>query len=194
MLLNPCKVHLPVITGTRILQNDLGLAGFQYQDPANPGRVWTLQYLFAPIPRRALGGIRAKLMDDKGFVTFCNQRDLEILLGVAKPGELCYWLGQDYPEIGEKDWYGLCVDEEDLKDDLHERELRLREQCPGILPSHIEITRRIHDGGADAEELNLLLWDMDMNTGLGPDTRLETVDRRWVRIERTPVKWKYTDL
>jgi len=193
LLLNPYKPHLEKIPGTRILTTDLGLAGFRYPDPASPGRVWTLQYLFAPIPGRALGGIRAKLVDDKGFVTFCNQRDLEILLGIGQPGDYCYWADDTYPEIGEEDWYGFCVDEEDLADDLHERELRLRQQFPGILPPHLEIVRRIHDGGADAEELNLLLWDMDKRTGLGPDTRLETIDCRWVRVERKPLKWKYAD-
>lgn len=193
MLLNPCKTKLPVIPGTRILENNLGLAGFQYQDPVSPGRIWTIQYLFAPVMRRALGGIRAKLVDDKGFITFCNQRDLEIILGIAKPGELCYWADQDYPEVGSKEWYGLCVDDEDLKDDLHERELRLREQYPGLLPNYIELTRRIHDDGADSEELDMLLWDMDVLTGLGPDTRLETIDSRWVKVDRTRLKWRYTD-
>jgi hypothetical protein len=194
VLLNPCKTRLPSIPGTRILENDLGLAGFQYADPATPGRIWTLQYLFAPIPKRALGGIRAKLVDDKGFVTFCNQRDLEIILGIAQPGEYCYWADQDYPEIGSRDWYGFCMDEEDLADDLHERELRLRQQYPGVLPSNIELRRRIHDSAADIEELDVLLWDMDTKTGLGPDARLETIDSRWVRVERTKLKWKYVDL
>lgn len=190
MLVNPYKTSFSTIPGTRILQSDLGLAGFQYADPASPLRIWTLQYLFAPIPGRRLGGVRAKLMDDKGFVTFCNQRDLEILLGVAQPGDKCHWADMDYPEIGEKGWYGLCVDDEDLQDDLHERELRLREQYPGVLPPYLEITRRIHDSGADAEEIDLLLWDMDTRTGLSPDARLETVDRRWVRVDRTKVIWE----
>jgi hypothetical protein len=133
-------------------------------------------------------------MDNKGFITFCNQRDLEILLGLGQPGELCYWTHQKYPEIGEDDWYGFCVDDEDLMDDLHERELRLRQQFPGILPDGLEIIRRIHDDGADAEELYVLLWDMDRVTGFGPDTRLETVRARWARVERNPVQWKYIDL
>jgi hypothetical protein len=191
MLINPYKSHFTTIPGTRILTSDLGLAGFQYADPASPLRVWTLQYLFAPIPGRALGGVRAKLMDDKGFITFCNQRDLEILLGIAQPGDHCHWSGGTYPERDSREWYGLCVDDEDLQDDLHERELRLREQYPGMpLPPHLEITRRIHDSGADAEELDMLLWDMDTRTGLSPDARLETVDHRWVRIDRTKVIWE----
>ena len=194
MLLNPNKVRVPTIPGTRILAVDFGVAGFQYRDPATPTRTWTIQCLFAPIPRRALGGIRAKLVDDKGFISFCNQRDLEILLGIAAPGEYCYWADEDYPEIGSREWYGLCVDDEDLVDDLHERELRLREHYPGILPNNLELVRRIHDSGADAEELYVLLWDMDRRTGLGPDSRLETIDSRWVRIERTSVIWKYTDI
>jgi hypothetical protein len=119
---------------------------------------------------------------------------LEILLGIAESGDYCYWADTDYPERSDKEWYGLCLDDEDLLDDLHERELRLRQEYPGLLPSNLEIIRRIHDGGADAEELYVLLWDMDRMTGLGPDARLETVDHRWVRIERTPLKWKYVDM
>jgi hypothetical protein len=169
----------------------LGVVGFQYKDPTTPNRTWVVQALLAPIKNRHLGGIRAKLCDDKGFITFCNQRDLEILTGIARPGDFCYWMEEHYPEMTDREWYGLCVDDEDLIDDLHERELRLREQHPGILPTYIEIARRIHSSGKDAEELFTLLGDVDFCTGYGPDTRLETVDRRWSRIERTPVQWAY---
>ena len=88
----------------------------------------------------------------------------------------------------------MCVDSEDLLDDLYERELRFREQYPGILPNNLEIVRRVHDGGTDFEEYYILLCDMDRSTGYGPDTRLETVDARWSRVERTPLKWAHADL
>lgn len=195
MLLNPYKNRgMSIVPGTRVLQDSLGLAGFQHMDPAMPGRIWTLHYLFAPIERRALGGIRAKFVDNKGFTSFCNQRDLEVLLGIANPGDYCYWLDSKYPDPDDADWYGLCVDSEDLLDDLQDRELRLREQYPGVLPGNLEIVRRVHDAGKDSQELLTLLWDMDPETGYSPDTRLETIERRWVLVERTYVKWAYVDL
>lgn len=192
MLINPYKIRPQTIQGTRILEDSMGLAGFQYINPAKPQRVWTLQYLFAHIPRRALGGIRAKFLDNKNFVSFCNQRDLEVLLGIGLPGDYCYWANQTYPIVNSREWYGLCLDHEDLLDDLHDRELRLREQYPGVLPTNLEITRRIYDGVTDKEELLILLRDCD-TYGMGPDPRLETINYRWVSIERMPVQWDFME-
>lgn len=193
MLLNPCKANLATVPGTRILTDTLGLHGFKYVDPKEPARVWELQYLLAPIRKRALGGVRAKFIDNKGFISFMNQRDLEVLVGLAKPGDECFWAGEEYPEVGSQDWFGLCADDDDLVDDLQDRELRLREQFPEILPSNIEIVRRVYTGSQDVEELHILLWDADTETGIGPDSRLETIEKRWVRVERRPLKWVRAD-
>jgi hypothetical protein len=193
-LINPNKVRLTTIPGTRILEEDFGLPGFQCLDPLLPGRVWTLQYLCAPVLRRRIGGVRAKFTDNKGFVTFCNQRDLEVLIGLAAPGSKCHWADTDYADVGEPDWFGFCVDEEDLDDDLLDRELRLREHYPGILPEGLQAIRRIHDGGSsDREELYMMLADVDVYTGYGPDPRLETIHNRWVRVERTKLLWELAD-
>jgi hypothetical protein len=132
-------------------------------------------------------------MDTKGFVSFCNQRDLEVLLGIARPGSVCLWADMDYEEVDEPGWYGLCVDDEDLEDDLLERELRLREVYPGILPNNLQIERRIHNAGTDLQELHLLISDIDPATGFGPDPRLETVSKRWVRVERVLLQWGMMD-
>lgn len=190
MLINPCKTQLPTIPGTRILEDTLGIVGFQYTDPKNPNRVWTLQHLLAPVRKRALGGIRAKFLDHKDFSAYCNQRDLEVLLGIAKPEEYCHWLNDEYKGPKDREWYGLCMDDNDLQDDLYERELRIREHNPGVLPQHIEITRRFHDGGTDVEELLILLWDVDTVTGISPDTQLTTVTHRWARVEKVKVQWQ----
>jgi hypothetical protein len=192
MLLNPYQTLLEVLPGSRMLRDAsaLGLVGVCIDDPKRAGRAWQITNLYAPIERRHLGGIRAKLLDQKGFVTFCNQRDLELLLGLAKPGQLCIWTDQDYPELDSQEFYGLCADEEDLQDDLFERELVLRGEQPGVLPYGLELTRRIHtSSGIDAEELNTMLWDCDPDTGWGPDVRLETVHNRWASVERTKVRW-----
>lgn len=192
MLINP---HLPenravmaTIPGTRILQETLGIVGISITDPFNPLRIWTIQGLYSPIRGRALGGLRAKLYDQKGFFTFCNQRDLEVLLDVAKPDSYCPWLDADYVGPSDRGWIGLCVDEMDLIDDLYERELYVRSELPAgaVIPSGTELIRYVHDGpNNDYEERLSLLWDMDPETGFGPDPRLKTIEYRWASIDKT---------
>lgn len=187
MLLNPYNVKLPTIPGTRFLENSFGLEGFEYKRESEPNRVWTLQYLLDSVPNRYLGGIRAKFLDNKGFVSFCNQRDLEVILGLGVPGEICQWSDQEYPGEGDLDWFGLCVDEYDLDDDLFERELRMRETSPVLQPG-MELYRLVHDGGKDFSELHACMTDID-DRGYTPDVNFGTITRRWSRIERTPLKW-----
>lgn len=174
-----------------MLPEDFGLTGRRLRDPKDSFREWEVHMLYAPIPGRALGGIRAKLVDAKGFITFCNQRDLEVLLGLAQPRAWCRWAGEDYVGPDHKDWFGLCADEDDLIDDLQERELVMRGQFPGgILPPDIEFTRRVHlEPRMDFEDYYILLRDFDPETGFFPDMRLETIENRWVRSQRERVRW-----
>jgi hypothetical protein len=170
-----------------------GLAGRRITDPLEPTRQWTVQWLLAPVHGRRLGGVRAKLVDSKGFVSFINQRDLEVLLGHGRAGEWCAWLDDHYVGPSDRDWYGICCDEEDLRDDLFERECLLRQQNPQwpFLPTGLEIRRRVHvELLQDAEELHTLLGDVDMDTGAYPDPRLQTVSRRWARVERNRLIWE----
>jgi len=179
---------LAPIPGTHIIEDSLGLVGSMFRDPTNLVRQWTIRALYTPVRGRSLGGLRAKLEDQKGFITFCNQRDLEVLLDIASPGGYCAWLDDEYVEPGERDWYGLCVDDLDLLDDLYDRELEARAQYPNdvVLPQGLSFERRVHNGVRnDFIELMSLLWDIDPDTGMGPDTRMATVDRRWTSIERT---------
>jgi hypothetical protein len=192
MLVNPYvdkRLIVPYI-GTRLLQETFGLVGARIQDTIRPQRMWMLQAFYAPV-QRALGGVRAKLIDQKGFITFVNQRDLEILLGIAEPGSICPWSQKRYVAPDDRAWCGFCADEEDLRDDLHDRELFLRvNSLTGIL-DNAEITRRLHlDDNHDVEELYILMWDADPETGLTPDLRIETVERRWKRVERRRVQWE----
>lgn len=175
-----------------MLTTDLGLANAVIQDPRSPFRPWMIHALYTPIPGRALGGIRAKLVDAKGFITFCNQRDLEVLLGYAKPGDWCRWAGQEYVGSDDRTWYGLCADEDDLRDDLQERELLFRAQYEGgVLAPPLEFTRRVHlDAHMDFEELYMLFRDFDVETGFYPDLRLETIDTRWSRSHRERLLWE----
>lgn len=192
-LVNPYaeRDRVTTVQGTRILQTDLGILGAEIYDPVEPTRRWFVENLYAPMPGRVLGGIRAKVIDTKGFLSFINQRDLEVSIGLSTPGDWCGWAAQDYPSPEDPEWIGICADEEDLLDDLQERELVFRGQVPGgILYPPISFTRRVHlEANNDYEEIYMLLWDMDPETGFGPDLRLETIERRWSRVERRRVRW-----
>lgn len=192
MLVNPFEMSsgiLAPIPGTNIIESTLGIVGSTFKDPENAFRQWTIQALYTPVYGRALSGIRAKVIDQKEFISFVNQRDLEVLLELSYPGAYCKWLDQDYVEPGEPGWFGLCVDSQDLTDDLYDREMEARAQYPGdyVLPEGLNFERRVHDGHSnDYIETMLLLWDFDPESGMGPDTRIETVNRRWQSVERTP--------
>jgi hypothetical protein len=166
--------------------------GAHLDDPLEPRRLWEVQGVYLPVLGRALGGIRAKVIDQKGFVSFINQRDLEVLLGVTRPGQYCLWSGAEYLDPIDPGWFGFCADEEDLLDDLYEREMFLRVQTPGgvlINPENLE--RRVHlDRLNDVEDVFIFMQDCDPETGLFPDTRFETLTRRWIRSERSKVRWE----
>ena len=192
MLLNPFTDNIQVLPGSRILSETFGLLGASIDDPQQPGRRWIIRNVYAPIRGRKLGGLRVKLEDDKNFITFCNQRDLEMLIGLASPGNLCVWTSSPYPEWDSTEFFGLCVDDDDLRDDLFDRELELRADNPGVLPYGLEIFRYVHlDGKSDHQDLLTMLYDCDRRTGLGPDPRMETLSHRWAQIERTRVRWEY---
>jgi len=194
MILNPYAQPqaLVPLTGTRLLQQDFGLLGKVIADTHKPTRKWCVQAVYAPLTGMARGGIRTKLVDDKGFITFINQMDLEVLLGLASPGDICRWSRERYSEPGDPDFYGFCVDDHDLLDDLLDRELLLRaESLTWMIPQNTEITRRVHHNAQrDTEDLYYLVWDGDPETGISPDFRMDTIERRWSRIERTKIDWE----
>lgn len=194
MIVNPYtnKEALATYAGTRILQQDFGLIGTILTDPYRRSRLWTIQALYGPVPGRSIGGIRAKLTDNKGYISFLNQMDLEILLGLAQPGTKCRWSGKEYAGIDSKSFYGFCCDDDDLIDDLFDRELLLRgNSLSGMLTENTQLVRRIHyEDKVDFEELQMLLWDADPETGICPDLRIETLERRWSRVERQRLPWE----
>ena len=191
MLINPSRDRIDVIEGTPFVQ-DSRLTSYigqrvLYEDPQ---RLWTIQSFLLPSLYTAIKGVRTKLQDQKGFITFCNQRDLEVLLGVGTPGEMCFWLGKKYAEPGDNNWVGFYIDEEDLKDDLYERELLIRCERP-LIPEGTSLNRLIHIAPkTDVEETYLLVGDCDQELGLSPDPRYETILQRWVRVERIKATWE----
>jgi hypothetical protein len=189
MLVNPYRVQLTALEGSRLIQDERvdQLIGLQVPN-GDRRRTWTIQSFLLPT-QRALGGVRAKLQDQKGFISFINQRDLEVSLGLAAPGENCPWLGSDYVGPKDDEWIGLCADEDDLVDDLYERELFIRQSYP-IIPEGTSFTRQVHlEHGVDVEETYVLLWDIDPVSGLCPDPRFCSVLARWQRVERVPARW-----
>jgi hypothetical protein len=192
LLINVYRGLPEAIAGTRVLDLRLGIEGHTIVDPLDTRRLWQIEGIYLPVHGRAIGGVRAKLRDQKKFVTFCNQRDLEVLLGHARPGELCPWLDDSYVGPTDDEWIGLCCDEEDLRDDLLEREWGLRTQAPlGILTTDFDIARRVHLGHHyDIEDLFVLLADAEPETGHMPDTRFATLEHRWMRAERRRVRWE----
>lgn len=190
MLINPyAERKLPTFPGTRLVSIDLGVTGATVRDPWRAERTWTVRGLYAPSTKRALGGIRIKLEDNKSFITFCNQRDFEVLIGLGEPGKLCIWADEDYVGPRDDKWCGLCADEADLLDDLYDREMAKRAEIPGVLPAGLEIWRRVHvSRGLDALDYYILIADADRD-GYGPDPRIETIEDRWSAVERTRQRW-----
>jgi len=194
VIINPyTNKHLMVpYVGTHILPQDFGLIGTVIPDLHTFGRNWCVQAVYAPFEERALSGLRTKLVDEKNFVTFINQMDLEVLIGIGRPGTKCKWSGRTYNDPTDRDFYGMCCDEDDLLDDLYDRELLLRAESPtGMLDQNTEMVRRVHrEAKVDIEEYYLLLWDADPETGISPDIRMTTVEKRWVCVERSRARWE----
>lgn len=168
--------------------------GCSFEDPVTPGRHWVIDGVYAPVPGRALGGIRARVSDQKSFLSFVNQQDLELLLGLAESGRYCPWTGKPYPYVNDEGsgWVGLLVDDDDLSDDLFEKEMVLREQYGWRVLPQIDIYRRVHRmNRRDVERRDLLLWDADPQTGLGPDPRFESIGSRWSKVEEERVTWEH---
>lgn len=188
----PLGKGLEVIPGTRLLASTFGLIGKTCYDPKNNKRIWTVVNELRPAT--AADYIRLRVIDQRGFISFINQVDFYLLAGLAKPGNVDPWSSQEYPEIGDEvgGWVGLHADADDLDDDLHIRELELRQEIGWEVPlPSLELTRYVHTTDTKDEALlEMLLWDADPTTGVGPDMRLETVGRRWSRVQREVVAWQ----
>jgi len=187
MITNPYTDKLPVFPGTRILATDFGLVGIELVDQCDVRRVWTVTSVYAPIPERCLGGVRIKLIDQKNFMTFCNQRDFEVMIGVGEPGEFCRWTGKEYPHPHDDNWIGFCTDLVDLQDDMYERELALRD-LNMVLPDTCDIVQRVHPSMTrDYEEF--WIRKPDVNAGIWVDTQIETIYDRWSCVSRDWFDW-----
>ena len=198
MLLNIYETRPATRQGSRQLEAPIGIEGARIQDLYDATRHWTIGPSYLPSHGRQLGGIRVQLVDQKGFITFCNQRDMEVLVGSGRPGEWCRWAAETYVAPGDEKWVGLYCDEADVQDILYDHETQLREYSqyrpwllpPGVRVPPVDIEFRVHaEAGYDVEERHVLVLDHDPETGYGPDTRLETLHQRWARSERRRIQW-----
>jgi len=178
--------HPSSLNGARRVADEWGVTGTVLWHPGSPPRSWTVHSLFRPVNSV---GLRARLVDDKGFITFINQMELEMLLGTASQGSWCSWAGRPYPAPGGPEWEGLLATEGDLLDDLYDREQYIRYMFPDKIPGGAEIRRRVYTGGRNVEQLLVLLWDKDPETGIEPDSRYETLSRRWAAVEEEVQEW-----
>lgn len=186
---------LLAVPGTRLLMYSTGFLGKKFPDPRYLEREWTVTQEFQPLGVDHL--IRLRAVDAAGFVTFVNEMDLDLLRGLEKPGSLHERTGRIYPEIGcvRDGWAGLYMDEEDLEDDLHIRELELRvAQRPftNFVDAPLAVRyleRYIHTDGRDYRRLEHLVMDADPYTHVGPDYRIETLCKRWACVEKEPIAW-----
>lgn len=182
--------ELEVWPNTRVLLSTYGYVGRSVADPQNKARKWSVITELAPLS--TYKPPRLRCVDQLGFVSFISVSDFSLLAYLAKPGELDPWRMEHYPEVGDYGggWEGFYAKPADLDDDLHLRELELR-QAHGwqVLPK-LELKRYVHmEHGRDVEALEMLLWDADRTTGLGPDARISTLSTRWVRVETREVTW-----
>lgn len=189
-----------VVPGTRILLDDFGLIGSRFRDPKEDSRFWTVVGTLKAIIGRPNRGFRLRVIDQVGIISMVEIADYSLLKQLAKPGEFCPYTQDKYPEVGDEHagWRGLFMEEEDAADDLHIRELELRQQLAAqygynwwefILPE-MQLTRYLHTSERrDVERLDMLLRDFDPDTGEGPDPDIGTLGRRWVKVHQEDIVW-----
>lgn len=208
MLVHPRDPRLAqVYAPTRVLTNDFGLVGRQIADPALGGcRLWTIVRVLAPIAQRWVGGLRAELQDESGVKAWLVQRDLEVLLGLAAPGDPSPF-GGEYVGPEHADWFGLCFDTDDLDDDLLHREIALREALLPVTGGRIDgllkswsggepatITRLLHLGGtAVRRETWYCHHDWEWQDENIPSFSVRDIESRWVRACSETTKWPQLD-
>lgn len=178
--------RLDATPGTRLLVTPTGLIGHVGEFL---GHQWEVLNEFCPI-RGSRKLSRLRVVDQYGFVSFINEMDFHLIEGSMRPGQFHPWSMQMYPEIGDyKDgWEGLHLEEEDLEDDLHYRELEWRASIHwGMLPPYQQLTRYMHSDGVGYRMLEMFLQDIDPETREGPDFRIETLSKRWAQVEKEKV-------
>lgn len=154
----------------------------EFPDPRNPDRIWVVTGAFWKIQVSQIPGLRIEIRDQKDFISLINQRDAEVLLGLARPGEVSSWLGERYIAPLMPGWVGPGVDAEGFKDLLYdmecaERHSALRRTGSASLRSGMVATLRVHVSNQD------VLCSFELNENILSSERLgfQDIDKRWRR-------------
>lgn len=192
MIINPCMDERAtnVIVGSRMLADPLGLIGVTVMDPPYPRHTWMVTAVFAPIEGRRLGGIRVRVRDTRRDVAgFINQRDLEVMLGLADPGHGCLWMGRSeyYADPSTPAWMGVCMDVSDMQDDMHLREWTIRNDLhrtegSDIMPVGLETRRRLWLGAGDVRDQVIYVYQDRLDEYGEPNRDWDRVEERWRHV------------
>jgi len=186
MIVHPTRDRhlMGIIPGSRILKETFNLIGHEIVDRQTPGGKWLISGVYAPIAGRKPQGIRVKVTNPMTqAVTFVEQLYLEVALSIAEPGSYCLWSQSAYPAPGSSSFHALVCDDDDLEDDLYDRELIYRD-LPDPLPegSTIERTYQSEPGAVFHEILTLVNGPANR----GPNSLgIQNIDARWKRVERS---------
>lgn len=181
MIVNPNNGGLDVFQGSRILKKDFNLIGHKIYDRDDDP--WVIQGVYCPLTTRKPSGIRVKAKLFNAAVdifSFVDQFYLEPLIDSAgcAEGRMCDWAGRRYIAKNDAAFHAFVTDEDDLADDLFDRELMIRAAHRRI-PDGTSVCRYAQlEPGEIVEETWHLIHD-------GPDSpSVEGIEERWKRSER----------
>lgn len=161
----------------------------EFPCPSNARRIWRVTGVYAPTPQYRIGGIRLRIEDQKKVASFINQRDAEVLLGLAKPGTFCQWHGGTYAKPGDPTWVGPTVTADDLADIVLDLETWARYSShtrgQGLsIQSGRQFAVLLYDGDTDQKQTWRFIGDA---TPL--DFSLEGLAHRWQKDRSEKQAW-----
>jgi len=180
------------VGSSNLLSIPLDYFNLPFADPTSRGRQWIVRNAFAVDPSYVEMGLRLRVFDTRDeLCSFINQRDLEVLLGLARPDHQIPWApSQRFYAPGAHGFVGLYLDEVELEDDLFLRECVLRcitFRCqPTPIPKGTAITRALYDSQMqEYQEVLHCVGDCNPVSGWGPDPERASVKTRWKTVSTT---------
>ena len=172
---DPSVDVLKTLGASRRVDSMMEVLDMQFQCPSNVKRTWTVKGVYAPVPNYRIGGVRLLVEDQKKVKSVVNQRDAELLLGLAKPGD--------------PTWVGLTVTADDLQDIIMDQEAwaRYSSYSRGTGLS-IEAGRTfglyLYDGDVTTRQMWRFVGDSNPI-----DFSLEGMSQRWTRDKAERQVW-----
>lgn len=186
---DPSVDVLKTLGASRRVDSMMEVLDMQFQCPSNVKRAWTVKGVYAPVPNYRIGGVRLLVEDQKKVKSVVNQRDAELLLGLAKPGAHCHWHDGPYAKPGDPTWVGLTVTADDLQDIIMDQEAwaRYSSYSRGTGLS-IEAGRTfglyLYDGDVTTRQMWRFVGDSNPI-----DFSLEGMSQRWTRDKAERQVW-----